>query len=99
MSSNPTTSAKVAASSGPAAERRGGVDGARDEGIRPFAVVEELLDETLAVFQPHTADRLTREDAQEIVEDVASFLTLLAQWDQEARAAAVASEPPLAGVG
>ncbi len=60
---------------------------------------DDLLDHTLEVFQPLSQERLTREDAQEIVEDVASFLTLLAQWDQEARAAAVASDPPLAGVG
>ena len=60
---------------------------------------DDLLDHTLEVFQPLSQERLTREDAQEIVEDVASFLTLLASWDREARAAAVASETPLAGVG
>jgi len=45
-----------------------------------------LLDRTLEVFQPHSAQRLTRADAREIVQDVSSFLSLLAEWDREARA-------------
>ena len=45
---------------------------------------DDLLDHTIEVFQPLSRERLTREDAQEIVEDVASFLTLLASWDREA---------------
>lgn len=52
---------------------------------------DALLDRTLEVFQPHSAQRLTRADAREIVEDVSSFLSLLAEWDREARAGA--SEP------
>lgn len=48
---------------------------------------DALLDYTLAVFQPHSAQRLTRADAREIVQDVSSFLSLLAEWDREARTA------------
>ena len=47
------------------------------------AADEALLLDTIAVFQPHTAERLTVEDAQEIVDDVAAFLSLLAEWDAE----------------
>ncbi len=54
---------------------------------------DALLERTLEVFQPHSAQRLTRADAREIVEDVSSFLSLLAEWDREARAGA--SEPPV----
>ena len=54
---------------------------------------DALLDRTLEVFQPHSAQRLTRADAREIVEDVSSFLSLLTEWDREARAGA--SEPPV----
>ena len=46
----------------------------------------ELIDDTLRVFQPHSAEPLTRDDAREIVHNVAAFLTLLAEWDAEARA-------------
>jgi len=37
---------------------------------------------------------LTPADAQEIVQDVSSFLSLLAEWDREARAAASEASAP-----
>jgi hypothetical protein len=33
----------------------------------------ELLDRTIAVWQPYYADRLTDEDAREIIENVTAF--------------------------
>lgn len=57
---------------------------------------DALLDYTMEVFQPHSAQRLTRADAREIVEDVSGFLSLLAEWDREARTAeAEAKSSPL----
>jgi len=64
-----------------------------------------LLDHTLEVFQPFSQERLTCDDAREIVEDVASFLTLLASWDREDRARTPAESrggldsPPANGQG
>lgn len=65
--------------------------GDRGVGRHPIRVQalpdDALLDYTLEVFQPHSAQRLTRADAGEIVQDVSAFLSLLAEWDREARAA------------
>ena len=44
---------------------------------------ERLLDETLAVWQPHAGRQLAREDAREIVENVVGFFRTLLAWDAE----------------
>ena len=65
-------------------------------------VDDDLVSETLSLFQAHTEERLTRDDAREIVEDVAAFLNLLGEWNREARAAELdpaASRALVAGGG
>ncbi len=56
----------------------------------------ELIDETLRVFQPHSAEALTRDDAREIVHNIAAYLSLLAEWDADSTDAAA---PPNREVG
>ena len=54
-------------------------------------ISDELIDQTLAVWQPRSARRLTREDARQIVENIAGFFQVLARWDQVARQATMAA--------
>jgi hypothetical protein len=44
-------------------------------------VDDSFLDETLRVFQPRTSQKLTREDARQIVENAAAFFGVLLEWD------------------
>ena len=53
-------------------------------------ICDELIDQTLAVWQPRSAQRLTREDARQIVENIAGFFQLLAGWDEVARQSTLA---------
>lgn len=46
---------------------------------------QDLLGETLRVWQPRADGRLTDDDAREIVSNVAGFFRLLAEWDRDAR--------------
>lgn len=66
-------------------------------GERSRRANEDLLLETIAVFQPCGGERLTVDDAQEIVDDVASFLELLASWDAESRPPQLVPQPSEAG--
>ena len=45
----------------------------------------DLIDRTLAVFQPRTQRRLTREDGRQIVENLTGFFRILQDWDRQAR--------------
>ena len=60
---------------------------------------ERFLDETLEVWQPRTARRLTREDAREIHRNVSGALRVLARWRAEELAQKRAGEraPSLGG--
>ena len=49
------------------------------------APTDDLLDETLRVFQPRTERRLTREDAREMVHNLTGCFRVLAEWDQRER--------------
>jgi hypothetical protein len=40
---------------------------------------------TRAFWQPRTSYELTEEDAREMVDNVAGFFCLLAEWDRQAR--------------
>jgi hypothetical protein len=59
---------------------------------RPSA---ELLDDTIAIWQPRASRRLTREDAREILDNLVGFFSLLHQWEmterEESRAATTRS--------
>ena len=46
----------------------------------------DLLDHTLAVFQPRTSRKLSREDAREIVENLTGFFRVLKDWDKKQKA-------------
>ncbi len=43
----------------------------------------DLLDHTIAVFQPRTTRTLDREDAREIVENLTGFFRVLRDWEQK----------------
>ncbi len=59
-----------------------------------------FLDETIAIWQPRTSRRLTREDARQIIENMTGFFNVLREWDRAERVAAGkpapsdASQPP-----
>lgn len=41
-----------------------------------------LIDDTLAVWQPRASRRLSREDARQITENVVGFFRLLQEWSE-----------------
>lgn|GEM_PF-3317798 len=43
---------------------------------------DESLDRTLAVFQPRTKRRLTRQDAREIQRNLGGCMSILLEWHQ-----------------
>ena len=46
---------------------------------------DEFLQSTLHVWQPHSSDTLTEEDARQIVENMTGFVTVLAEWEADAK--------------
>ena len=46
---------------------------------------KELLDKTIAVWQPYSKEPLTLEDSREIVHNTVGFFTLLMKWEKEAQ--------------
>jgi hypothetical protein len=44
---------------------------------------KEFLEETIQVWQPLSEEKLTEEDAREIVENLTGFFSLLRQWEQK----------------
>lgn len=57
---------------------------------KPIPPLDEdpLVDETLAVFQPRTSRKLSREDGRQIRENLCGFFALLLEWDRRERAEA-----------
>jgi hypothetical protein len=53
----------------------------------------DLIDQTIAIWQPRTERRLTREDGREIIENIAGFFTILQEWERKERAAQPADLP------
>ncbi len=51
----------------------------------PAAGPPDSLDETIALWQPLSARRLTREDARQIVENLKGFFGVLREWEAEKR--------------
>jgi hypothetical protein len=47
----------------------------------------ELLDQTIELFQPHAERTLTREDAREMMENLTGFVQVLIEWHREEAAA------------
>ncbi|MCG3151374.1 MAG: hypothetical protein GEEBNDBF_00645 [bacterium] len=45
----------------------------------------DLIDQTLAVWQPRSPKQLTREDARQILENVTGFFDVLLEWEAAAR--------------
>ena len=41
---------------------------------------DNLIDDTLRVWQPRTARRLTREDARQIAENTVGFFRIIQEW-------------------
>jgi len=44
-------------------------------------ISEEFLDKTISFWQPHYKEKLTREDARQMIENVYNAWSLLADWD------------------
>lgn len=55
---------------------------------------EALIDYVLAIYQPRTTRRLTREDGREIIENLAGFFGGLIEADRAARAKENGGEKP-----
>ena len=53
---------------------------------------DRLHDEAVALFQPRTTRRLTREDGREITHNLTGFFQVLLEWDRRERAAK--EDPP-----
>lgn len=43
----------------------------------------ELNEHTIAVWQPRTSRRLSKEDAREITENLTGFFDILAEWSRK----------------
>lgn len=52
------------------------------------AANDNMLDRTLAVWQPRSRASLTREDARQMVENTAGFFRILAEWARSEPSAA-----------
>ncbi len=44
---------------------------------------QELTEHTIAIWQPRTPRRITKEDAREITENLTGFFTILAEWSRQ----------------
>ena len=42
----------------------------------------DLIDQTIAIWQPRTKRKLTREDGREIIENMTGFFRILQEWDR-----------------
>lgn len=54
---------------------------------KPFAptqLSDTFIERTRAFWQPHSVQPLTHEDAREIVQNVSTFASVLAEWREEA---------------
>ena len=47
--------------------------------------LDNLIDETISVWQPYSADLLTREDARQIMQNVTAYFDMLLRWAAEDR--------------
>jgi hypothetical protein len=47
--------------------------------------LDNLIDETITVWQPYSADPLTREDARQIMQNVTAYFDMLLRWAAEDR--------------
>ncbi|HEY5066595.1 MAG TPA: hypothetical protein VIJ04_17450 [Xanthobacteraceae bacterium] len=45
----------------------------------------DLIDETLAVWQPRATRQLTREDGRQIIENMVGFFSVLREWNNAER--------------
>jgi hypothetical protein len=48
---------------------------------------DKLIQETMRVWQPHYAEPLTRQDAEEILSNAIGYIRLLEKWDIEEKTA------------
>lgn len=52
----------------------------------PESCSNDLIDETIAVWQPHAQRSLTREDGRQIIENMTGFFRVLHEWQRAERA-------------
>lgn len=57
----------------------------------------ELLDEAIRLYQPRAPRPLTRDDAREIVGNIAGFFSVVAEWERRARTREMAEAAPTEG--
>jgi hypothetical protein len=48
---------------------------------------DDLIDQTIDIWQKRTDRRLTREDGREIIENITGFFTILQEWERKERTA------------
>jgi hypothetical protein len=48
-------------------------------------ITKEFIQETIDVWQPYSKEKLTEEDAREIIDNMTGFFALLNKWDKEQR--------------
>jgi hypothetical protein len=53
----------------------------------PRAANDDLIDGTIALWEPRLRRNLSREDARQIVENVTAFFNILAEWSRAKMAA------------
>jgi hypothetical protein len=46
---------------------------------------KQLLDKTIEVWQPLSEEKLSEENAREIIDNVTGFFSILKKWDEEER--------------
>ena len=44
---------------------------------------QDLLDETLKIWQPYSPEQITPDDLREIHENIVAFFSLLKEWDDK----------------
>jgi hypothetical protein len=52
----------------------------------------DFIDQTIAIWQPRSERRLTREDGREIIENISGFFRILQEWDRAERKASNAAQ-------
>jgi hypothetical protein len=53
--------------------------------VKKEFVKDSILKKTVEVWQPLTKEKLTEEDAREIIDNITGFFSVLKKWDDEER--------------
>jgi hypothetical protein len=59
---------------------------------------DNLINQTIGLWQPRCRRDLSREDARQIAENVAGFFSILAEWARDEKPATDARRPAASGL-